>query len=126
MPSSRQEAGASGEALAAGWYEAAGFDVVARNWRCRSGELDLVVRRGSLMVFCEVKTRRTDRYGSPAESVTPRQQRRVRAAAAAFLSELPRRSEGAPSARQQQRSVNVRFDVACVQAGEVAVIEAAF
>ena len=44
------------------WYERAGYEILDRNWRCREGELDLVVRRGATVVFCEVKTRRGDRF----------------------------------------------------------------
>ena len=64
--------GASGEDLAAGWYAAQGYEVVARNWRCREGELDLVVARGRAVVFCEVKTRRGHGFGLPAEAVKQR------------------------------------------------------
>ena len=53
----------------------AGYEVLDRNWRVREGELDLIARRGSTIVFCEVKTRRSDAFGSPAEAVTARKQR---------------------------------------------------
>src|ERR687892_2414853 len=85
----RQHLGARGEALAADWYVAAGYDVVARNWRCREGELDLVVARPGEIVFCEVKTRASDRFGVPAEAVTAAKQRRLRTLAARFLAEHP-------------------------------------
>ncbi|MGH9171467.1 MAG: YraN family protein [Acidimicrobiales bacterium] len=114
MPTGRQALGSHGEALAARWYEARGYDVVARNWRIRDAELDLVMRRGGLLVFCEVKTRRDDRFGTAAEAVTPAKQRRVRRAAVAYL--------GASSERPKQ----LRFDVACVVGRQVDVIESAF
>ncbi len=66
----RRARGVAGEALAAAWYEAAGYDVLDRNWRCRDGELDLVCRLGGTVVFCEVKARRTAAYGTPADAVT--------------------------------------------------------
>ncbi|MDA8038225.1 MAG: YraN family protein, partial [Actinomycetota bacterium] len=53
----RRALGALGEDLAAHWYAERGFRVVARNWRCREGECDLVASKGVLLVFCEVKTR---------------------------------------------------------------------
>ncbi|MFP5299074.1 MAG: YraN family protein, partial [Actinomycetota bacterium] len=60
--------GRSGEDLAAAFYERQGF-TVSRNYRCREGEIDLIAARGSLVVFCEVKTRSTDYFGLPAEAV---------------------------------------------------------
>jgi putative endonuclease len=81
----RQELGRLGEALAASLLEAAGLRVVARNWRCRAGEIDLVAAGPGLLVFCEVKTRRGHGYGSPAAAVTPMKQARLRRLAAAYL-----------------------------------------
>ena len=111
--------GAEGELAAAEWYVARGYVVVARNWRCPDGELDLVLARTGELVFCEVKTRSSDRFGVPAEAVTPTKQRRLRALAARFLA-----GGGAPRWTGAPRTL--RFDVACVLAGEVSVIEAAF
>ena len=79
MTDARRAFGQAGEDRAAAWYRAHGYEVLARNWRCREGELDLVVRRGRTLVFVEVKARRTDRFGIPAEAVTPTKQRRLRA-----------------------------------------------
>jgi putative endonuclease len=110
----RRALGAAGEARAAAWYRARGYRVVARNWRCREGELDLVVARGRELVFVEVKTRRTDRFGVPAESVTPAKQRRLRVLASRYI----RDTEVRPSA--------IRFDVVSILAGRLEVIEAAF
>jgi putative endonuclease len=106
--------GADGEARAAAWYEAAGYEVVARNWRCRDGELDLVVRRGGELVFVEVKARTTDRFGLPAEAVTPAKQRRLRGLAARYLGDTGTRAAG------------LRFDVVAILGGRLEVIEAAF
>ncbi|HEV8065594.1 MAG TPA: YraN family protein [Acidimicrobiales bacterium] len=119
MPSGRQALGTRGETLAARWYVEQGYEVVARNWRTRQGELDLVLRRGAEIVFCEVKARQGTGYGSPAEAVTPHKQRRVRATAVAFLHQWPDKS-GEAKAR------SVRFDVACVIGRSVEVIESAF
>jgi putative endonuclease len=110
----RQQLGARGEDLAAARYVAAGYDVVARNWRCREGEIDLIVRGHGVLVFCEVKTRASDRFGTPAEAVTPAKRRRLRVLAARFLSEQP------------AGTGELRFDVAAVTGGRVEVIEAAF
>jgi len=114
----RRRLGASGEAAAAAWYEARGYEIVDRNWRVREGEIDLVVRNRHVIVFCEVKTRSSDRFGVPAESVTVSKQRRLRTLAARWLA-------AHPALRGE-----VRFDVASVTpAGNVpivAVLEAAF
>lgn len=114
----RQRLGARGEQLTADWYVARGYDVVARNWRCRDGELDLVVTRDGELVFCEVKTRSSSRFGAPAEAVTFAKQRRLRLLATRFLKDQP------PSGPGGRRGI--RFDVASVMSGKVEVIEAAF
>lgn len=107
--------GADGERRAAEWYRSRGFQVEHRNWRCPAGELDLVLRRGDLLVFCEVKTRSSTRWGSPLEAVDRRRVRRLRAAAAEYLHQV----------RPMGVAV-VRFDVAAVLNGSVEVAESAF
>jgi putative endonuclease len=87
VPDPRRALGAAGEDLAAAWYEAEGYRVLARNWRCRDGELDLVVARPDVLVFCEVKTRRSDAYGGPAAAVTHAKQQRIRGLALRWLRE---------------------------------------
>ena len=114
MADPRRVLGADGEARAAAWYVAQGYTVVCRNWRCREGELDLVVRRGRELVFVEVKTRTTDRFGIPAEAVTVAKQRRLRSLAARYLSDTG------------TRAGTLRFDVVAILAGDLQVIEAAF
>ena len=109
--------GARGEQLAVDWYTARGYEVVARNWRCRQGEVDLIVRREGELVFCEVKSRSSDRYGLPAEAVTPAKQRRLRRLAMLFL-DSPDWVGG--------RAGELRFDVAAVMGRRVEVIEGAF
>ena len=110
----KQRLGAVGEERAAAWYLARGYKLVARNWRCREGELDLVVVGHGRIVFCEVKTRTSERYGLPAEAVTERKQQRLRGLAVRFLRENP------------QVATALRFDVASVRSGRVSVIEGAF
>ena len=113
MPS-RRETGVSGEDLAAAWYEANGYQVLARNWRCRQGELDLVLRNGRQVVFCEVKHRRGVGYGTPAESVTYEKRQRIRHLAARWLQDA------------KPRPAEIRFDVAAVLDGEVEIVQGAF
>jgi putative endonuclease len=110
----RRALGAHGEQLAARWYESRGYTVVARNWRSRTGEIDLVMSRGTLVVICEVKTRSSTAYGTPAEAVGRTKQQRLRRLAIEWIGE----SGWPPSP--------IRFDVACVMRGVVDVIESAF
>jgi putative endonuclease len=110
----RRALGAEGEAAVAAWYSDNGYEVVARNWRCRAGELDLIVRRGRTFVFCEVKTRSSDAFGAPVEAVTRQKQVRLRHLAARWLEEAP------------LHPIEIRFDVASVLAGEIEVLEGAF
>jgi putative endonuclease len=110
----RRELGLAGEDLAARWYRAHGYRLLDRNWRCRRGEIDLVVAKGRTVVFCEVKARSSLAFGSPAEAVTPEKQRRIRGLATAWLGE------------RGVRPRQVRFDVAAVLGGEIEVIEGAF
>jgi putative endonuclease len=77
--------GDAGEDAVAAWYARAGFTIVDRNWRVRAGEIDVIARRGATLVFCEVKTRRGDRFGTPAEAVTARKQARLRGLATEWL-----------------------------------------
>jgi putative endonuclease len=113
----RRALGAGGEAAAATWYASRGYEVLDRNWRVRGeidGELDLVVRKGRLVVFCEVKTRSSMAYGSPALAVGRDKQRRLRRLAVAWLR------------AHHVRADHLRFDVATVVATSVDVLEGAF
>jgi len=111
----RRALGQRGEDAVAAWYESQGYEIVVRNWRCREGELDLVVRDGRTFVFCEVKTRTTDAFGAPVEAITRTKQMRLRRLAAKWL------EDDAPL-----RPTDIRFDVASVLAGEIEVLEGAF
>lgn len=89
MSSSRQAVGAYGERCAARHLTDAGLVIVERNWRSVAGEIDIIARQGDTVVFCEVKTRRSTRYGSPEEAVTPAKARRIRRLAAEWLAANP-------------------------------------
>ena len=93
--------------------------MLARNWRCAAGELDLVLTRGPLVVFCEVKTRSGSSLGGGCEAVTARKQRKLRQLAEVFM------------ATNGLRADAVRFDVASVEvrsggSASVEVFEDAF
>ncbi|MEC3914998.1 YraN family protein [Nocardia sp. CDC160] len=79
--------GAQGEELAASFLSAAGMAIIARNWRCRSGEIDVIAEDGGMTAFVEVKTRRGLSCGRPEEAVTPLKQQRIRNAAHVWLRE---------------------------------------
>jgi putative endonuclease len=83
----RMATGGYGEAYAARYLTELGMVVLDRNWRCDLGELDLVLRDGQVLVFCEVKTRASSAFGSPLESVTPDKVARLRRLAARWMSE---------------------------------------
>ncbi|HSG87736.1 MAG TPA: YraN family protein [Pseudomonadales bacterium] len=83
-----QQSGDAAERLAEQHLRRAGLITVARNWRCRLGELDLVMRDGAALVFVEVRRRRPGRHGTAAESVGPRKQARLIRAAQSYLQTL--------------------------------------
>jgi putative endonuclease len=114
MTHGRRALGQRGERLAARWYTQQGYRVLETNWRCRDGEIDLVLADGPTVVFCEVKARASHAFGAPAEAVTPAKQRRLRRLAAAWID------------ASHTRPVAVRFDVVAVVGGDVEVIEGAF
>lgn len=78
--------GAYGETVAARHLvEHRGMALLDRNWRCREGEIDLVLRDGAVLVVCEVKTRTSITYGTPHEAITPAKLARLRRLACAWL-----------------------------------------
>lgn len=109
-----QAFGRFGEDLAAAHYRAHGYAVLAQNWRCGAGEIDLVCAHGRTLVICEVKARRHTAHGHPLESVTPVKQRRLRRLAGAYL------------ASQHASWEEIRFDVATVLGRTLHVVEGAF
>ena len=108
--------GIAGEDAVAAWYQANGYEILARNWRAgREGELDVIARKGRTYVFCEVKTRTSNAFGAPVEAVGWDKQRRIRRLAARWMSESSARPRG-----------DMRFDVASVMGGSVEVLEGCF
>lgn len=103
----RAEIGALGERLAVEHLQSAGLRVLARNWRCRYGELDVIAADDAarVVVFVEVKTRTSDRFGGIEQAVSPEKLRRLRRLAGLWL------------ARQDARWAAVRIDVIGVRIG---------
>lgn len=91
--------GDRGEGIAWRHLEGEGYELVERNHRTRMGEVDLVVRRGSTLVFVEVKMRRGTGFGDPLEAITARKRERIRALAEEYLAERPALAEGLDEVR---------------------------
>ena len=79
------QTGANAEESARIYLEQQGLRLVERNYRCRQGEIDLIMQDGETLVFTEVRYRKSSGFGSPAESVTPAKQQRIIATAAHYL-----------------------------------------
>lgn len=114
MTQARRQRGVAGEDVAAAWYLSQGYELLARNWRCRNGELDLILRRGAEVVFCEVKSRATTAFGAPQEAVTHDKRQRIRHLAARWIED------------SRIRPAQIRFDVAAVLDDQLEIIEGAF
>ena len=110
-PEARRAQGDAAEERACRHLERAGFTIVERNFRTRGGEIDIVVRKGDLLVFVEVRSREVPGFGTPEESVTPAKRRRIVAAARRYLSNVP-----ASSWRE------ARFDVIAIEGVENAAV----
>jgi len=119
----RQETGMKGEALARAMFEDKGFRVVEQNYRCRTGEIDLICAKDKLLVFCEVKSRTRLAFGLPAEAVDEKKKRHIRRVASWYLSQGMRLN-------RLYRDFDMRFDVVEVvfvgEEHEISHVENAF
>ena len=109
------------EDLVSRWYEQNGYRIVARNWRCKRGELDVVACKDGVLVVCEVKARASNAFGTPAEAVTLAKQLKVRRATADFRTSL--RESNDPLASLVK---TIRFDVACVLGTQLEILQDIF
>lgn len=111
----KDDVGAVGEEIAAAMLTADGFEILARNWRCREGEIDIVARERAVdaIAFVEVKTRSGPRFGHPAEAVTGVKLDRLRRLAGRWLTE------------HASHAGQVRIDVVAVwpRRGQPALVE---
>lgn len=99
----RKQAGREAEEAAAAYLADQGFVILERNWRCRTGEIDLIAKDGERLVFVEVRSRReSSRFGTAVEAVNARKCARVRAVAGVYLS------------MSRAGSKPIRFDVVAV------------
>ncbi len=115
MGVNRREIGGRYEKLAAAFLQKRGYEILAANYRCRQGEVDLICRQENCLVFVEVKYRATDRFGAPALAVDAKKQARIRKAAAHYMY-----SQGI------EPDTPCRFDVVSILGERVEVIENAF
>ena len=110
----RAALGRAGEDAALASYRERGYRLLARNWRCRTGEIDLVVEREGLVVFCEVKTRSGSAFGGGYEAVTSTKQRKLRQLAVQFVAWngfVPRASRFDVASVQRRQGSRGSFDV---------------
>ena len=112
-PTPAQVAGGEGEDRAAEFLASQGLAIVARNYRTRLGEIDLIARDGEVLVFVEVRLRGESSYGGALASITPRKQRRIVAAARQFLMRF-------------KRTPPCRFDVVALESAAPQWIRGAF
>ena len=111
-PEGRRARGDAAEERACRHLERSGFTIEERNYRTKGGEIDIVARRGDVLVFVEVRSLEVPDFGSPEESVTPAKRRRIVGAARQYLSKVP------PSSWRE-----ARFDVVAVEgSGDTAVL----
>ena len=113
----RQLLGSAAEERAAQLLRLAGYDILARNFRCRMGELDIVARRGTLLVIAEVRLRSSGRFGGPGASITAAKRARIVRAARFLLARRPHLA-----------ALAVRFDTLLLSSsgGPIEWIEGAF
>ena len=104
MTRGRQQLGNTGESLAAGHLQGLGYRILQRNYRTAMGEIDLIARHQKTLVFVEVKTRRSYRFGSAKSWVTTKKQRRLSLVAQIYLKQT------------DQMDTRARFDVVTVDA----------
>jgi len=99
----KQALGKTGEDLAAAFIVQAGMRILERNYKSKGGEVDIIAKDGNVLVFVEVKCRKTLNYGVPQLAVTPFKQRQISKAALTWL------------AQQRIRDTDARFDVIAIQ-----------
>ena len=107
--------GKRAEQRAVWWYRLRGYRILATNAWVGGYELDLVVRRGRRLIFCEVKEKRGERFGDPLEMVDEEKQRRLRLAAESWLLRYP-----------EAGGLRVSFDVIAVRGGRLERVAQAF
>lgn len=111
----RRRIGAVHEEKAAEYLRSLGYRILERNFRCRLGEIDLIAEEAGILIFLEVKYRKSSQYGTPAEAVTPAKQRRICRAADFYR-----------MSRHVSGSRSCRFDVVSILGEQIEVYRDAF
>lgn len=106
MPSPRTRLGRLGEELACQFLREKGYAILATNYRCPWGEIDIIARDGADLVFVEVRTRRSADYGTPQESLTPAKVRHLLATAQDYLQ------------NHAKTEASWRIDLVCIRRGQ--------
>ncbi len=118
MPSKPQILGERGESLAAWYLRQEGYKIIEQNYRSHLGEIDIIAKEKKTIVFVEVKSRRSVRYGSPKWAVTPKKQRKISMVALHYLKAT------------RQTDVKARFDVVAITSNrdepQIEIIKNAF
>ena len=112
---STRQIGAEKEKLAAVYLQEQGYEIVAYNFSCRQGELDLIARKNEYLVFVEVKYRKNNRFGIAEEAVTAKKQLRMQKAAQYYLYKA-----------NLSQNTPCRFDVVAINQNDMELIENAF
>ena len=115
MGQNKRMEGSRYEQLAARYLEQKGMDVLELNYRCRTGEIDIIARDGGYLVFVEVKYRRDDKMGNPKEAVDRKKQKKISMTASYYLMRECGRMD-----------IPCRFDVAAVLGEQIEVVKNAF
>jgi|YelNatPaOPRAMG01_1025707.scaffolds.fasta_scaffold00411_4 putative endonuclease len=111
---SRQKEGKKGEEIAQNFFSERGYKIIARNYRTRYGEIDLICSKGNLLVFVEVRRRNRKGFGEPQESLSGKKIEKIKRTAEYFLAE---------------RGINdkeIRFDLFCIAGEKLELIPNAF
>lgn len=111
----RRRLGAAYEEKAAKYLQSQGYQIIERNFRCKLGEIDLIAKEREVLVFLEVKYRKTGQYGEPTDAVTPAKKRTI-----CRVADFYRMSRRIPE------SQNCRFDVVSILGEQVRVYKNAF
>ena len=102
MPNKKQQFGEKGESLAARHLKRQGYRIIEQNYRTNLGEIDIIAREKDSIVFVEVKSRKTGRFGNPKWAVTPKKQRKISMVALQYLKAT------------RQHDAKARFDVVSI------------